>query len=77
LEFISNIQKSIGYFINQSEAENMNFQRIMEAFNMFNSLNLAQDLTPFFHLEKHGPQGIENSYGLLYAIKSRVQKKYT
>lgn len=29
----------------------MNFQRMMEAFDMFNSLNLAQDLTPFIHLE--------------------------
>src|SRR5690606_1286110 len=36
-----------GYFISQSEAENMNFQRMIEAFDMFNSLNLAQDLTPF------------------------------
>jgi proteasome accessory factor B len=38
-----------GYFIVQSEMENMNFQRMMEAFDMFNSLNLAQDLTPFIH----------------------------
>src|SRR5690606_31350284 len=35
-----------GYYISQSETENMNFQRMMEAFDMFNSLNLAQDLTP-------------------------------
>src|ERR1035441_6265732 len=36
-----------GYFISQSAMENMNFQRMMEAFDMFNSLNLAQDLGPF------------------------------
>jgi predicted DNA-binding transcriptional regulator YafY len=41
-----------GYYISQSETENMNFQRMMEAFDMFNSLNLAQDLAPFIHLEK-------------------------
>lgn len=66
-----------GYFISQSESENMNFQRMMEAFDMFNSLNLAQDLTPFIHLEKRPPQGTENLYGLLRAIKNNVQIKFT
>lgn len=66
-----------GYFISQNENENMNFQRMMEAFDMFNSLNLAQDLTPFIHLEKRRPQGTENLYGLLHAIKNRLQVKFT
>jgi predicted DNA-binding transcriptional regulator YafY len=61
-----------GYFISQSETENMNFQRMMEAFDMFNSLNLAQNLTPFIHLEKRKPQGADNLLGLLHAIKNRV-----
>ena len=66
-----------GYFISQNENENMNFQRMMEAFDMFNSLNLAQDLTPFIYLEKRRPQGTENLYGLLHAIKNRLQIKFT
>lgn len=66
-----------GYFISHNEAENMNFQRMMEAFDMFNSLNLAQDLTPFIHLEKRRPQGTENLYGLLHAIKNRLKIKFT
>jgi predicted DNA-binding transcriptional regulator YafY len=66
-----------GYFISQSENENMNFQRMMEAFDMFNSLNLAQDLTPFIHLEKRRPLGTENLYGLIHAIKNRFQIKFT
>jgi predicted DNA-binding transcriptional regulator YafY len=66
-----------GYFISQNENENMNFQRMMEAFDMFNSLNLAQDLTPFIHLEKRRPQGTENLYGLLHAIKNRLKIKFT
>ena len=65
-----------GYIISQNENENMNFQRMMEAFDMFNSLNLAQDLTPFIHLEKRRPQGTENLYGLLHAIKNRLQIKF-
>ncbi len=66
-----------GYFISQSETENMIFQRMIEAFDMFNSLNLAQDLTPFIHLEKRKPQGTENLYGLLHAIKNKLQIKFT
>jgi hypothetical protein len=66
-----------GYFITQNENENMNFQRMMEAFDMFNSLNLAQDLTPFIHLENRKPQGTENLYGLLHAIKNRFIIKFT
>lgn len=66
-----------GYFISQNENENMNFQRMLEAFDVFNSLNLAQDLTPFIHLEKRRPQGTENLYGLLHAIKNRLQIKFT
>jgi predicted DNA-binding transcriptional regulator YafY len=66
-----------GYFIIQSESENMNFQRMMEAFDMFNSLNLAQDLTPFIHMEKRRPQGTEHLYGLLHAIKNKLQIQFT
>lgn len=66
-----------GYYISQSETDNMNFQRMIEAFDMFNSLNLAQDLTPFIHLEKRRPQGTENLYGLLHAIKNRLQIKFS
>ncbi len=66
-----------GYFINQSEVENMNFQRMIESFDMFSSLKLAQDLTPFIHLEKRRPLGTENLYGLLHAIKNRLQIKFS
>ena len=62
-----------GYYIFQNERENMNFQRMMEAFDMFNSLNLAQDLTLFIHLEKRRPQGTENLYGILHAIKNKLE----
>jgi predicted DNA-binding transcriptional regulator YafY len=68
--------KRKGYFIEQSETENQNFERMIEAFDMFNSLNLAQDLTPYILLEKRRPQGTENLYGLLHAIKNKLQIKF-
>lgn len=66
-----------GYYISQSESENMNFQRMLEAFDLYNSLTQAQDLKPFIHLEKRRPQGTENLYGLIHAIKNKVQVKFT
>jgi predicted DNA-binding transcriptional regulator YafY len=66
-----------GYYILQSEMENMNFQRMIEAFDMFSSINLAQDMTPFIHLEKRRPQGTENLYGLLHAIKNHLEIRFT
>lgn len=67
-----------GYFINQTETDrvNMNFQRMMEAFDIFNSLSLTQDLTPFIHLEKRRPQGSENLYGLIHAIKNKFEIRF-
>ncbi len=66
-----------GYFISQGEMENMNFQRMIESFDMFNSLNLARDLNPFILLEKRKPQGTENLYGLLHAVKNRLKVTFT
>ena len=55
----------------------MNFQRMMEAFDMFNSINLSEDLSPFIQLEKRRPQGTENLHGLLHAIKNKFQIKFS
>ena len=66
-----------GYFINQGEMENLNFQRMMETFDVFNSLRLAQDLSPHVHLEKRRPQGTENLYGLLHSVKNRLKIKFS
>jgi predicted DNA-binding transcriptional regulator YafY len=65
-----------GYFIAQNDYENMNFQRMMEAFDLFNSLNIAHDLSPHIYLENRQPQGTENIYGLLHAIKNRFKIEF-
>lgn len=59
-----------GYFISYNE--NINFQRMVEALDIFNSLKLAQDVSPFVYIEKRRPQGTDNLYGLLHAIKNRL-----
>jgi len=40
-------------------------------------LNLAQDLTPFVHLEKRRPQGTENLNGLIHAIQNKWQIRFS
>jgi predicted DNA-binding transcriptional regulator YafY len=50
---------------------------MMETFDVFNSLRLAQDLSPYILLENRRPQGTENLYGLLHAIKNRFKVKFS
>lgn len=66
-----------GYFISDSVTDNETFERKMEAFDMFNALNLTQSISPFVHLEKLMPQGTENLYGLLHAIKNKFQINFS
>ena len=60
------------YFIDFDEQPEVN-NRILEAFDTFNALNISDRLSDHIHFEKRGPQGTENLYGLLHAIKNQVQ----
>ncbi|HET8809043.1 MAG TPA: WYL domain-containing protein [Flavobacteriaceae bacterium] len=64
------------YFIEFEEQPEMN-ERILEAFDVFNALNLSDRLSKHIHFENRKPQGTENLYGLLHAIKNRFQIKFT
>lgn len=66
-----------GYFIRQDQTDNLNFQRMMETFEIFNSLNLASDLMTFIHLEKRKPLGTIHLPDLLHAIKNKLQITFT
>jgi len=52
-------------------------ERILEAFDTFNALNITDRLSNHIHFEKRRPQGTENLYGLLHAIKNQLQIKFT
>jgi predicted DNA-binding transcriptional regulator YafY len=51
-------------------------ERLFEAFDTFNALNIREKLADFVHLEKRQPKGTENLYGLLHAIRNRVQIQF-
>jgi len=64
------------YYIADDEQQDIN-NRMLEAFDMFNSLNIADDLSPYIYLEKRRPQGTEHLYGLIHAIKNRFLIRFT
>ena len=64
------------YFIDFEEQPELN-ERILEAFDTFNALNITDRLSNYIHFEKRRPQGTENLYGLLHAIKNKVQISFS
>jgi len=64
------------YSINYDDQNEMQ-ERIFEAFDTFNALNISNRLSQNIHFEKRKPQGTENLYGLLHAIKHKVQTTFT
>lgn len=64
------------YYINYDEQSEVN-ERILEAFDTFNALNISDRLSNYIHFEKRRPQGTENLYDLLHAIKNKVQISFS
>jgi len=59
------------YYIDMDEQSERQ-KRVLEAFDTFNALNLSDRLSEYIHFEKRKPQGTENLYGLLHAIKNQL-----
>jgi predicted DNA-binding transcriptional regulator YafY len=55
----------------ESDGEDELSMRILEIFEMLNSLKLSNSLTQYIHFEKRKPHGMEHFYPLLQAIKKR------
>ena len=53
-----------------SEEQSDIHNRMLEAFDTFNVLNVANGLAKYVHFESRKPQGTEHFYGLLHAIKN-------
>lgn len=63
------------YFIDDAGQPEVN-DRILEAFDTFHVLNVSDGLSRYMYFEKRKPAGTENLYGLLHAIKNRLQIKF-
>lgn len=64
------------YFIAFEQEQDAN-ERILEAFDTFNALNISDRLSGYIHFEKRHSKGTENLYGLLHAIKNRFVISFT
>lgn len=62
--------KHKGYYISNSDGENLNFKRMIESFEIFNFLNISNDLSEYVILENRRMEGTENFFGLLHAVKN-------
>lgn len=51
-------------------------ERMFEAFDTFNALNISDRISDCIYFEKRRPQGTEHLYGLLHAIKNRFLVKF-
>ena len=50
--------------------------RLLEAFDTLYVLNMAEDLSNYIHFERIKPKGTENLYGLIHAIKNKLQIRF-
>jgi predicted DNA-binding transcriptional regulator YafY len=64
------------YHIAEDNREEEN-NRMLEAFDLFNTLNKSEGFSDYIHFEKRKPQGTEHFYGLLHAIKNRFALQLT
>ncbi len=65
-----------GYFIAFDENDNTNFSRLVEAFEMFQSMNQMESMKNYFHFEKRQPLGTDFINPLIHAIKNRYRIKF-
>jgi predicted DNA-binding transcriptional regulator YafY len=64
------------YYLDVDQQQEVN-KRILEAFDIFNALNISERLSDHIHFEKRRSQGTEHLYGILHAIKNQVQVSFT
>ena len=66
---IQHDKKSKTYFIFNTD-QSTTTDRLLEAFEMLNALNISDDLSRFVHFEKRKSHGTHHFHGLLHCIKN-------
>lgn len=61
----------------REETESDITQRRLEALDTFQALKIGGNTSPLIHFEKRQPQGTENMFGLIHAIKNTQNIKFT
>lgn len=63
------------YEITEDANEERN-ERLIESFELFNALNVSDNLSKHIIFERRRPLGTDNLHGLLHAIKNKLQINY-
>lgn len=66
-------RRNKGYYIPWDEEQESDIERVLEPFDILNSLNADNGLPTFVFPEKHKAHGTEHLYGLIHAIKNRYK----
>lgn len=64
------------YYIDADDQQDLS-NRMLDAFDTFNSLNMENGFAKYVHFESRKPQGTEHFYGLLHAIKNNLFITFT
>jgi len=75
LEIFYDASKDV-YRINEDEISEISKRR-MEAFDTFNALRIGENTSDLIHFENRKPLGTENLFGLIHAIKNRLNIKFS
>jgi predicted DNA-binding transcriptional regulator YafY len=67
--------KKVYYIVEEIDNDELS-NKMLEAFNIYNSLKMAGKLKPFIHFEKRQPQGTEHMSGFIYAIQNNKVAKF-
>lgn len=63
------------YFI-ENDSEDEYSERMFEALDVFQALNLNQSFAEYIHFDMRKPKGTEHLTGILYAIQNRIQIRF-
>lgn len=66
-----------GYFIEDNIFDNSNFQRLLDEFQIYNSLQFVDKLKPVIQFEEYRKKNFEFFLDILYAIKNHYIGKFT
>jgi predicted DNA-binding transcriptional regulator YafY len=73
----NNRAKGVYEIVENSDEDSDKYDRLMESFEVFNTLNLSNQFANEIIVEKRKPLGLEHMYTLLSAIKKKCEVQFT
>lgn len=65
------------YYLEEDEIPDDFGNRIADAYNTYQALNMADGIADFVHLEKRRPQGMEHFHSLMHALRNKQVIRFT